>query len=87
MSVQLADIAIVGAGGLGKETAVLIDQINKQEKHWNLVGFFDDGVQTGTKILSVPVLGNVAELNTHKTGLSVVIAVGNPDIKSKLVSR
>lgn len=87
MSEQPTDIAIVGAGGLGKETAVLIDQINKHTKTWNLIGFFDDGVKAGTKILSVPVLGNVTELNAHKNSLSIVIAIGDPNIKSQLVER
>lgn len=87
MSQQLADIAIVGAGGLGKETAVLIDQINKQSKTWNLIGFFDDGVKAGTKVLSIPVLGTIDKLNTHNSSLNIVIAIGDPNIKSLLVDR
>lgn len=87
MSAQLTDIAIVGAGGLGKETAVLIDQINKHAKTWNLIGFFDDGVPAGTRILSIPVLGNVTELNAYKNSLNIVIAIGDPNIKSQLVER
>lgn len=87
MNKQLADIAIIGAGGLGKETAVLIDQINKQSKTWNLIGFFDDGIKSGTKILSVPVQGNIDQLNRHKGPLSIVIAIGDPGVKSQVVSR
>lgn len=87
MSQQHADIAIVGAGGLGKETAVLIDQINKHTKTWNLIGFFDDEVNVGTKIVSVPVQGTIDQLNSHNTPLSIVIAIGDPNIKSQLVNR
>lgn len=87
MSQQLTDIAIVGAGGLGKETAVFIDQINKHTKTWNLMGFFDDGIKPGNTVLSIPVLGGIGELNEYKKSLNLVIAIGDPEVKSQLVNR
>ena len=36
------DIAILGAGGFGREIACLIDKINQNKPQWNLIGFFDD---------------------------------------------
>jgi sugar O-acyltransferase (sialic acid O-acetyltransferase NeuD family) len=85
MSSQIQDIAIIGAGGLGKEIAVLIGQINQVKKKWNLVGFFDDAIPAGSKILSLPVLGNIDALNQRK--LNVVIAIGNPSVKADIVTR
>lgn len=85
MSSGIQDIAIVGAGGLGKEIAVLIGQINQVKKKWNLVGFFDDAIPAGSKILSLPVLGNIDALNQRK--LNVVIAIGNPSVKADIVTR
>ena len=37
----MKEIVIVGAGGLAKEVAFLIDQINHQKKQWNILGFID----------------------------------------------
>lgn len=87
MSSEIVDIAIVGGGGLGKETAVLIGQINKYKKTWNLIGFFDDGIKIGSTVLSVPVLGGIRELNTYRKPLHLVIAIGNPGIKVQLAAR
>ncbi|MEQ1585529.1 MAG: NeuD/PglB/VioB family sugar acetyltransferase [Cyclobacteriaceae bacterium] len=84
---SLTDIAIVGAGGLGKEVAVLIHQINQQELTWNVVGFYDDAQPVGQKVAGHLVLGEVAELNKVDYPLQVVIAIGDPLIKSKVVSK
>ena len=42
----MKDIAIYGAGGMGRETACLIERINKASPKtiWNLIGFYDDGL-------------------------------------------
>jgi hypothetical protein len=40
MSSGIQDIAIVGAGGLGKEIAVLIGQINQVQKQVESGGIF-----------------------------------------------
>lgn len=87
MSSGIEDIAIVGAGGLGKEIAVLIGQINQVRKKWNLVGFFDDGIEAGSTVLSIPVSGGIDELNTAKKPLNIVIAIGNPAVKAAIVKR
>lgn len=85
MSSGIQDIAIIGAGGLSKEIAVLIGQINQVQKKWNVVGFFDDALPVGSKILSLPVLGTIDTLNQQK--LNVVIAIGNPKVKATIVKR
>ena len=35
-------IAIVGAGGFGREVKWLIECINKQKHIWDFAGFYDD---------------------------------------------
>ncbi len=86
MSTGKRDIAIVGAGGLGKEIAVLINQINAVVPQWNTIGFFDDGVPVDSVVAGLKVVGGVSELNTYKHELGVVVAVGDPVTKKKLVS-
>lgn len=44
------NIAIVGAGGFGRETACCLRAINGESPSWNLIGFFDDGVPAGTEM-------------------------------------
>ena len=38
----MKDIVIIGAGGFGREVAWLIEDINKVNNEWNIVGFVDD---------------------------------------------
>ena len=47
----MKDIAIYGAGGFGREVACMIKHINESadEPIWNLVGFFDDGKEKGSR--------------------------------------
>ncbi len=85
MSVK--DIAIVGAGGLGKEIAVLIHQINQLQLTWNVIGYYDDALPVGKKIVGHLVLGNIDALNKIDYDLQVVIAIGDPMVKSKIVNR
>lgn len=84
---SIKDIAIIGAGGLGKEIAVLIHQINHKELTWNVVGFYDDAQPVGQKVAGHLVLGKVSELNKVNYPLNVVIAIGDPSIKSRVTSQ
>ena len=36
-------IAIYGAGGFGREVALMLQQMNKAEAEWDIIGFYDDG--------------------------------------------
>lgn len=38
----MKDLYIIGAGGLGKETAWLVERINEAASVWNIKGFIDD---------------------------------------------
>lgn len=75
----MKDIAIFGAGGLGRETTILIEAINKAGGDWHFVGYFDDGKEKEAQISHFgKVLGGVAEINAWPTALAIVIAIGNP---------
>lgn len=84
----MKDIAIYGAGGFGREIACLINWINREEPTWNLVGFFDDGVEKGASVSHFgEVLGGMAVLNRHNKPLAVVFAIGNCNVVKKLVEK
>lgn len=75
----MKDIAIFGAGGFGKEIACLINRINENNDIWNIIGFFDDGVEKGTTISHIgKVLGGMEEINSWPKPLALAIAIGNP---------
>lgn len=81
----MKDIAIYGAGGFGREVACLLAKINKKEKVWNMLGFYDDGKELGSSNEYGNVLGGINELNATNRPLSIVIAIGSPKIVQKIV--
>jgi len=80
----MKDIAVYGAGGLGREVACIINRINKVSPTWNLIGFFDDDEKSwGTENEYGKVLGGSRMLNSWSSPIDIAIAVGNPkSIKS-----
>lgn len=84
----MKEIAIIGAGGFGREVACMIRQINAEFPTWDLVGFYDDDPQLlGTANPYGTVLGNIDCLNNLDRPLSVVIAIGSPTAVSGISSR
>ena len=85
----MKDIAIFGAGGFGREIACLINRINeKQEGTWKLIGFFDDDANLKDAWNEYgKVWGGMEILNKWDKALHLVIAIGNPAILEKVVSK
>lgn len=84
MNTPLQQIAIFGAGGQGREVLQLLRQINQVNKQWECIGWFDDGLEKGSLIQGLPVLGGVNELNNWKQPLAVAITVAWPATKRKI---
>jgi carbamoyl-phosphate synthase large subunit len=82
-------IAIYGAGGLGREVAGGIMRINNAGKdNWELIGFYDDGIEKGTEISHYgSVLGGMNELNNITEPLALAIAVGTPKSRKLIFER
>jgi sugar O-acyltransferase (sialic acid O-acetyltransferase NeuD family) len=74
----MKDIAIYGFGGFGREVACLLNKINEIKPTWNLIGFFDDRIEVGSKNRYSAVLGDLYALNSYPTALSVIISIANP---------
>ena len=82
----MKDIVIIGAGGFGREVAWLIEDINKENKEWNFLGFVDDNEEIqGKEINGYKVVGNIEWLKNQE--LYVVNAIGDPIIKKKVMER
>ncbi len=82
MSEQLL---IIGAGGLGREFAVTLK--NSFFSNFNLKGFVDDDIAVGTLVNSVPVLGNLSWLLNQNEKYGLLLAIGNPQIRHKILKK
>jgi sugar O-acyltransferase (sialic acid O-acetyltransferase NeuD family) len=80
----MKQLAIYGAGGFGKEIAMLIELINEHKPEWELIGFYDDGAQKGKIINGYTVLGGIEELNSVTHSLAVVIAIGDSFLRKRI---
>jgi sugar O-acyltransferase (sialic acid O-acetyltransferase NeuD family) len=75
-------LAIFGAGGLGRELKSWI----QRDERYDLIGFFDDHVAARTAVGDVKVLGGLNDINKFAASdLHLVIAVGNPQTRAKLI--
>ncbi|NLV21872.1 MAG: acetyltransferase [Syntrophomonadaceae bacterium] len=82
---DLKPLVIVGAGGLGREVAWLVTDINRQKPEWDFLGFVDDGVQ-GNTIEGYPVLGPVEHLfNMMSADIWTVVAIANSRVRMNFV--
>jgi sugar O-acyltransferase (sialic acid O-acetyltransferase NeuD family) len=81
----MKDIAIFGVGGFGREVLALIQDINRIEPQWNIVGFFDDGYEKGLIINGYPTLGKTEDLNNWETDIAIAISIGSPVVKKKIL--
>ncbi len=81
---MIQDIAIYGAGGLGREMTLMIQQINKVSNQWNIIGFFDDGLMRHDKVDDWLVLGGLTEANGWNKKFGIVLAIADPHVRQKL---
>jgi sugar O-acyltransferase (sialic acid O-acetyltransferase NeuD family) len=79
-----APIAIVGAGGLARETAAAIDAINVRDPSWELLGFLDDDETLhGSARDGVPILGPVAMVAEMESAFVIVCTARTGDYFSR----
>lgn len=78
-------LLIIGAGGLGRGVLELIHSINKVTYKYEVIGFVDDSPQG--VINGVKYFGTVYDLLQIDSEISVVIAIGNPNIKEDIYNK
>ncbi|ROI00530.1 acetyltransferase [Chryseobacterium daecheongense] len=77
-------IAIVGAGGFGREVKMLIEDINEKNAQFEIIGFYDDK-EYKTEINGLPYLGEIKNINEVDYPLCLAVAIAAPNIKKKIV--
>jgi sugar O-acyltransferase (sialic acid O-acetyltransferase NeuD family) len=81
-------IIIYGAGGFAREVAHLIEQINKVEQKWELIGFIDDNLENQGKLLNGhPVLGNIEWLSKQNERINIALGIGSPKAKKYIFEK
>ena len=83
----MKNIVIIGAGDLGKEVVWLIEDINKVNPTYVILGFLDDDkAKDGGEFYGYRVLGASSQLESlaEKTPLCAVIAIQNGSIRKKI---
>ncbi len=80
-------LAIYGAGGFGREMALMVRQINLNNPEWNLIGFFDDGIEAGRQVDGLPVIGGIETLNVFSDSIAVCMAIAKPMIRVQIVEK
>jgi sugar O-acyltransferase (sialic acid O-acetyltransferase NeuD family) len=81
------DIFILGGGGQAKETAFLLEDINRasSEPEWNILGYIDnDPEKQGKYNGKYAVIGNEDYLINYGKTIYAVIGIGWPGIISKI---
>ncbi len=79
----MKDIVILGAGGLAREVAFLIEEINRVSHCWNLLGFVEsDSGAVGRQVGKYQVRWTDDDLQTMR--VAVAIGVGSPSVLNKV---
>ncbi len=78
---------ILGTGGLARELAMLAEQVNAQEPHWDFGGFItQDRSELGKDLGTGKIIGDDAWLLDQKLPADIVIGIGTPAVRRKAVA-
>jgi sugar O-acyltransferase (sialic acid O-acetyltransferase NeuD family) len=86
---NLKDIAIIGAGGLGREVLAAIVACNDAKKEWNVIGFLDSNRSLiGSEVAGVPILGGDDWLSKNSdNAVWFVCAVGDSRARLRITQK
>lgn len=84
----MKNIIIVGAGGVGRETAWIIEQINIKKETYKILGFIDDNESIwNSNINGYKVLGGLDYLLENKMNSKIVVSIADYKIKKYIVEK
>ena len=82
-------IAIIGAGGFGREVLDMFYTLNQEQNNFEVLGFIVQKQygEPGTIVNELPILGDFDWLESHKYQVEVTCAVGAPQYRYRLVKQ
>ena len=85
---RIQPVVVYGAGGYGRETVQLIEDINAHRARWDVLGFIDDDPAThGREVNGLPVLGGIDWLSDEGASVRIALGLGSPTAKRRIVAR
>lgn len=88
------DLILIGSGGCMREILWQIDELNREKPTWNVVGYVDKqpSLTNGNTDVSVgnlccPYLGDDNFLLSRKEQTNVVVSVGDPEQRKRIVDK
>lgn len=78
-------LVIIGASGFGREVANLVEDINKQEYRWDLLGLIDDKLE-GITVEDYKIIGPISVLDSIRPKPKVVIAIADTKTRRTLAN-
>lgn len=86
----MRDLVIIGCGGFGRETADVVDAINRASPTWNLLGFVDDAPSAENtarvRRRAATLLGTLEDVAATHTGLHFAVGIGDASDRGRVVS-
>ena len=81
------NIVIIGAGGMGKDVLWTINDCNKKDQKYDVLGFLDENKKNiGTKICKIPILGTLDWIKqNHKKNIKYCVAIGDSNTREKII--
>ena len=79
------NIAIIGTGGMAREVRWVIEDINKSDARWNILGWVSKD-ESGSIVAGLPVLGDDEWLLAHESPIDVAVSVGDGSLRKRIVS-
>jgi sugar O-acyltransferase (sialic acid O-acetyltransferase NeuD family) len=81
------DLIILGAGGASREIAGAVEDSNRLQLRWNLLGFLDDDpAKVGKTVNDLPVLGPISSAPEYRAVLIIgIAAVRNRSARKRIV--
>jgi len=82
----MRDIVIFGAGGQARDVAFLIEEINRQEPQWHILGFVEmEGERVGAQVGKYQVYCTEEQLQEME--VAAAIGIGTPSTIANITSR
>ncbi len=80
------DLVLIGSGGLAREVRWLVDECNKGQDRWNLLGLVSNE-KPGTVISGLSVLGDDKWLIDYDKPIDVAICIGSGIVRKQVAER
>lgn len=86
---KMKKLVLYGAGGLGRETAFLIERINRAAPTYDLLGFVvgNEYYHEGSVVNGYPVIGDESWLLDHKEEVVCTCSIGEPKSREMVQTR